>query len=112
MSLLGCHIRKFRHLSVVLRCLDMQTSDEPSRRQKGPHADQPFRLYTAASVGPAIRQYREEAGLTQEQLADMAGLNRSYLSELEQGKETEQMRRILRLLKLLGVRATLQKADW
>jgi hypothetical protein len=26
--------------------------------------------------------------------------------------ETEQMRRILRILKLLGVRATLQKADW
>jgi transcriptional regulator with XRE-family HTH domain len=42
----------------------------------------------------------------------MAGLNRSYLSELEQGRETEQTRRILRLLKLLGVRATLQKADW
>jgi len=42
----------------------------------------------------------------------MAGLNRTYLSELEQGRETEQVRRILRLFKLLGVRATLQKADW
>jgi transcriptional regulator with XRE-family HTH domain len=72
----------------------------------------PFRLYTAASVGPAIRHYREQAGLTQAELADMAGLNRSYLSNLEQGKETEQMRRILRVLKLLGVRATLQEADW
>jgi len=50
--------------------------------------------------------------LTQEQLAKMAGLNRTYLSDLEQGKETEQLRRVLRLLKLLGVRATLQKADW
>lgn len=77
-----------------------------------PNAGKPFRLYTAASIGPAIRHYREEAGLTQEQLAEIAGLNRSYLSSLEQGKETEQMRRILRLLKHLGVRATLQKADW
>ena len=42
----------------------------------------------------------------------MAGLNRTYLSELEQGKETEQLRRILRILKVLGVRATLQTADW
>jgi len=42
----------------------------------------------------------------------MAGLNRSYLSDLEQGKETEQVRRILRILKLLGVRATIQRADW
>jgi len=90
----------------------MQTSDNESPREKVPRPDKPFRLYTAASVGPAIRHYREEAGLTQEQLAEMAGLHRSYLSELEQGRETEQMRRILRLLKLLGVRATLQKADW
>lgn len=73
---------------------------------------QPFRLYTAASIGPAIRKYREEAGLTQAELAEMAGLNRTYLSNLEQGRETEQVRRILRVLKLLGVRATLQKADW
>lgn len=50
--------------------------------------------------------------MTQAQLAEMAGLNRTYLSDLEQGKETEQLRRVLRLLKLLDVRATLQKADW
>lgn len=99
-------------LQTVLECLDMSTHslDHPLRHPAS--GSQPFRLYTAASVGPAIRHYREEAGLTQQQLADMAGLNRSYLSELEQGRETEQMRRVLRLLKLLGVRATLQKADW
>jgi len=90
----------------------MKTSDEASGQAQTPNADQPFRLYTAASVGPAIRRYREEAGLTQQELADLVGLNRTYLSELEQGRETEQMRRILRILKLLGVRATLQKADW
>lgn len=90
----------------------MQTSDAVDSGERASRAEQPFRLYSAASVGPAIRHYREEAGLTQEQLAEMAGLNRTYLSDLEQGKETEQMRRILRLLKLLGVRATLQKTDW
>ncbi len=90
----------------------MQTSDNQDPRAIEPTPDQPFRLYTGASVGPAIRKYREEAGLTQAELADRAGLNRTYLSDLEQGKETEQLRRILRILKLLGVRATLQKADW
>jgi transcriptional regulator with XRE-family HTH domain len=89
----------------------MQTAPQGSCGE-APLGDKPFRLYTAASVGPAIRHFREQAGLTQEQLADMAGLNRTYLSELEQGRETEQVRRILRLFKLLGVRATLQKADW
>jgi len=90
----------------------MQTSDSRRSRGASPRSDQPFRIYAAASIGPAIRRYREEAGLTQSQLAEMAGLNRTYLSDLEQGKETEQMRRILRVLKLLGVRVTLQRADW
>jgi transcriptional regulator with XRE-family HTH domain len=90
----------------------MQTSDAVHSQERASRVEQPFRLYSAASVGPAIRHYRQQAGLTQEQLAEMAGLNRTYLSDLEQGKETEQLRRILRLLKLLGVRATLQKTDW
>lgn len=77
-----------------------------------PPPEQPFRLYGAASIGPALREYREAAGLTQEELAEMAGVHRSYLSELERGRETQQLRRILHLFKQLGVRATLQKADW
>jgi transcriptional regulator with XRE-family HTH domain len=72
----------------------------------------PFRIYTPASLGDAIRHYRTEAGLTQAQLAEMTGLGRSYLSELETGKETEHLKRILRVLRQLGVRMTLDEADW
>lgn len=72
----------------------------------------PYRIYSATSLGDAIRHYRTEAGLTQAQLAAATGLQRSYLSELERGKETEQLARILRLLRHLGVRITLDKADW
>lgn len=72
----------------------------------------PYRIYTPDSLGAAIRHYRQEAGLTQEELAERAGLNRTYLSELEGGKETQQIRRILRVLRQLGVRMTLDKADW
>ncbi len=72
----------------------------------------PFRVYSPASLGDAIRHYRTAAGLTQAQLAEMTGLQRSYLSELESGKETEQIKRILRLLRQLGVRMTLDEADW
>jgi len=73
---------------------------------------QGFRVYTAASLGDAIRHYRTEAGMTQAQLAAQTGLQRSYLSELERGKETEQLKRLLRVLRQLGVRMTLDKADW
>jgi len=77
-----------------------------------PKGSGPYRIYSASSLGDAIRHYREQADLTQAQLADELGLPRSYLSELEQGKETEQLARILQALRFLGVRITLDKADW
>jgi transcriptional regulator with XRE-family HTH domain len=82
----------------------MRTSDH--------HDELPYRVYKAESLGAAIRHYRKQAGVSQEQLAEQAGLHRSYLSGLERGKETEQLRRILRVLRQLGVRMTLEKADW
>ena len=83
-----------------------------STPQEATPAKGPFRIYTPASLGQAIRHYRTEAGLTQAQLAEMTGLQRSYLSELESGKETEQVKRLFRVLRQLGVRMTLDKADW
>jgi transcriptional regulator with XRE-family HTH domain len=84
----------------------MPTEDQ-HKRQSGP-----FRVYSPASLGDAIRHYRTAAGLTQAQLAEMAGLHRSYLSELESGKETEQLKRLLHVFRQLGVRMTLDEADW
>ena len=77
-----------------------------------PNSHGSYRIYTPESLGAGIRHYRKESGLSQAQLAEMAGLNRTYLSNLESGKETEQIRRILRVLRQLGVRMTLEKADW
>lgn len=77
-----------------------------------PGEPRPYRIYSSASLGDAIRHYRKETGLTQSELAEATGLQRSYLSELENGKETEQLSRILRVLRHLGVRMTLDKADW
>jgi transcriptional regulator with XRE-family HTH domain len=74
--------------------------------------EQPFRIYTTASLGHAIRHYRQQAGLTQAELAEQVGIDRSYLSRLEKGEGTEQLRRVIVLLRRLGVRATLQHADW
>jgi transcriptional regulator with XRE-family HTH domain len=71
-----------------------------------------FRIYTPASIGSAIRHYRQEAGLSQDELGELTGLDRFYISSLERGNESEQVKRILRILKQLGVRMTLEKADW
>ena len=39
--------------------------------------------YDAFKLGVLIQQAREEKGLTQEQLAELAGTNKSYISKLE-----------------------------
>lgn len=72
----------------------------------------PFLIYSSQSLGAAIRHYRSRAHLSQAELAERAGINRSYLSGLEQGAETEYMRRLLRILRELGLRMSLEEADW
>jgi HTH-type transcriptional regulator/antitoxin HipB len=80
--------------------------------ETSPPDEKPFRVYTPASLGAAIKHYRRQAGLSQAELAERTGLHRSYLSSLEQGRETEHLRRVLRVLKQLGVRMSLERADW
>jgi transcriptional regulator with XRE-family HTH domain len=83
----------------------------PTEYSSGPSRG-PYRIYAPASLGDAIRHFRKEAGLTQSQLAEMADLHRSYLSELETGKETEQVKKLFGVLRQLGVRMTLERAEW
>lgn len=71
-----------------------------------------FRIYSTESLGAAIRHFRKQAGLTQNQLAELAHIQRTYLTELEQGRHADQTRRLIIILKHLGIRMTLQKADW
>lgn len=91
---------------MLLQCRIMSTQHEPDPTRG------PYRIYTPASLGDAVRHFRTEAGLTQAQLAEKAGIQRSYLSELESGKETEHVTRLFGVLRQLGVRMTLDKANW
>lgn len=71
-----------------------------------------FRVYDAAGLGAALRHQRERAGLTQAQLAEAAGIPRTYLVRLENGEMTAQTERLVTLLRLLGARITVDRADW
>ena len=49
------------------------------------------------SFGEVLRQHRDEAGMTQEQLADYAGLSLSYIRKLEQGTKPPARNAVLAL---------------
>jgi transcriptional regulator with XRE-family HTH domain len=74
--------------------------------------NQPFRVYNAEALGAAVRHFREQAGLTQAELADQVGIGRNYLVKLEAGEVTAETRRLVALFKALGARIVIDKADW
>ena len=57
-----------------------------------------------AQVGAAIRRHRHAAGLSQEAMAEHAGIDRSYASGLERGVRNPTVVILERVATALGVR--------
>ncbi len=51
-----------------------------------------------------VKERRKEQGLTQRELADMAGIGLRFLRELERGKETLRLDKVNHVLALFGHR--------
>ena len=56
--------------------------------------------------GKRLRQLRDERGLTQERLAELAGLERTYISQAEQGRRNTTVITLQKLAAALGVDVT------
>ena len=66
--------------------------------------DKQYRIHAyAQDLGRAIRDRRRALGYTQAFLADYAGISASFLSELENGKETIQAGKMMEVISLLGM---------
>jgi transcriptional regulator with XRE-family HTH domain len=66
----------------------------------------PRRDPVLAAFGLNVRRRREEIGLTQEDLADRAGLDRSYISNVERGSRNLSISSIVRIAKALRTSAS------
>lgn len=55
--------------------------------------------------GERLRELRHKTGLSQEDLALEAGLDRTYVSSVERGERNISLQNISRLAKALGVQA-------
>ncbi|MGA2822287.1 MAG: helix-turn-helix transcriptional regulator [Bacteroidales bacterium] len=51
-------------------------------------------------LGELLKDARKEANLTQEELADMTGTKKSYISRIESGKSEIQLSTFYRIIKL------------
>lgn len=55
-------------------------------------------------LGKKIRELRHEAGLSQEKLGEITGLDRTYISGIERGVRNPSIRNIEKLAKALKAR--------
>ncbi len=55
------------------------------------------------SIGSIIRQHRKAAGLTQIELAQLAGVGKTSVFDIEKGKKTVQWETILKICKVLEI---------
>ncbi|HMM58567.1 MAG TPA: helix-turn-helix transcriptional regulator [Candidatus Rifleibacterium sp.] len=61
----------------------------------------------AKKLGATIKDCRKKLGLTQTQLADLAGVSLNYVSQLENGKPKTQLDKLLAVIDVLGLELAL-----
>ena len=68
-----------------------------------------WRYYDSAKIkslnetGTHLREARRSQGISQEQLAGVAGTGVRFISELENGKERIQLAKVLKVVEVLGL---------
>jgi len=58
------------------------------------------------AFGLAVRRFRGRSGLSQEGLADLTGIHRTYIGGIERGERNPTLLMIHRLAKALGIKPT------
>ena len=61
----------------------------------------------SAALGAALRRRRQELGLRQQELADLAEVSVRFVHDVEHGKPTVQLAQLLCVLDALGLRMTI-----
>ena len=54
-------------------------------------------------IGDIIKYHRKKSGLSQKALADVAGIGKTVVFDIEKGKETIQFKSIINILKALNI---------
>ena|ERR1035437_5366775 len=63
-------------------------------------------------LGARIRFLRKQRGLSQEDLAGLAGMDRTYMGGIERGERNPSLKNLLRIALALGVTLPTLFSDW
>jgi HTH-type transcriptional regulator/antitoxin HipB len=63
--------------------------------------------YISQDIGRLVRETRKGLGVTQKELALTSGTGLRFIIELEKGKETAEIGKVLTILQTLGIQLTL-----
>jgi len=67
--------------------------------------------YTPEKIGEAVKEARKKLGVTQRELALTSGTGLRFIIELERGKATSQLGKVLAVLHTLGIGIELKDAN-
>jgi transcriptional regulator with XRE-family HTH domain len=83
----------------------LQSMLEPKKPRPGrPKGTKTFDPATALTFGETVRKRRFELGLSQEELANAAQIERSHMGKIERGEHLPNLILILRLAKALSIK--------
>lgn len=68
-------------------------------------------IATPRELGSVIRAERKRQGLTQAEFAGLCGVGITFLSQLENGKETAELGKTLNVLMMLGLNVYIERRD-
>jgi y4mF family transcriptional regulator len=68
-----------------------------------------MKIIDSKSLGATIRERRKELHYTQAFLADFTGLSATFISDVERGKTTAEIGKVIQLLNTLGLDILIEK---
>ena len=66
-------------------------------------------LHTPQDIASLVKKRRKELGYTQSQVAAFCGVGNRFFSELENGKETLQLGKVMKVINILGLDLTVKE---
>ena len=70
------------------------------------------RILSGQDIGHVVRATRKAQGATQAEFAALCGVGVRFLSELENGKSTAELGKVLLVIQNLGLEISLQPRGW